>query len=128
MNNGSLAIVSKVSQESIDRVREDRESILATCFNPEEKQELGDRHVRSTAGNLALKRAIAALFEERWGVLLKEKDIQITRSENGAPLLDLRRSRIRPVPDFDRRCLFLSLSHSRTMAYGLAVYQEPNHE
>lgn len=116
---------SIVTIEIIEHVRQHRDFICSTCFTPEEISELKQRHVRSTAGNLALKRAVLSLLSGKWGIVLQEQDVIISRLESGAPrLLDLKPGKYDAVSAVDFDFLFLSISHTKTKAYGLAVYQE----
>lgn len=117
-------VTSIIWTEEIDKVRQEREDILTRCFTPEERRELSRRHVRSTAGTLALKRAISALIQRRSAVGLVERDIVIARTEQGRPFLDDKSSTV--FSAMTTQHLFLSISHSRSRAYGLVVYQEPN--
>jgi phosphopantetheinyl transferase (holo-ACP synthase) len=107
---------------NIAEVERDWESLLTTCFQTEEQQELASRHVRSTAGRLALKRAISHLLYNR--IALAERDVLLGRLADGRPvLLSLGHpgnGPFFPVP----HNLFLSISHTKTTAYGLAVLQE----
>jgi phosphopantetheinyl transferase (holo-ACP synthase) len=98
----------------IDEVQRSREALLNTHFSPEERTELDTRHVRSTAGRLALKRAVLGLLPGR--SRLTEKDIAITRLPKNPPRLV---SKLYAPGN-----LFLSISHTKNTAYGLAVLQE----
>jgi phosphopantetheinyl transferase (holo-ACP synthase) len=122
MSSEIRPIRSVVIAINIAEVERDRESLLITCFQVEEQQELAARHVRSTAGRLALKRAITHLLYDR--ITLAEKDVLLGRLADGRPiLLSLGHPGNGPSP-FVPHNLFLSISHTRTTAYGLAVLQE----
>ena len=105
----------------IEEVRCNRDAFLDACFTDEERAELSARHIRSTAGRLALKRAVRQLVAGWKALVLTEKDIVLGRGPNGRPvLLSLGDRPTGLVPD----SLFLSISHTKSTAYGLAVLQE----
>jgi phosphopantetheinyl transferase (holo-ACP synthase) len=114
MNQRKQLIRSILVSIDIEEVQKDREALVNTHFSPEERVELADRHVRSTAGRLALKRAILGHLTDR--PTLTEKDIVISRLPNNPPLL----ISVLDLPG----SLFLSISHTRNTALGLAVLQE----
>ena len=114
MNQHKRLIRSILVSIDIEEVQRDRDALLDTHFSPEERTELATRHVRSTAGRLALKRAVLGLLSDR--PILTEKDIVLKRLPNNPPLLV-------SVLDLPGN-LFLSISHTRNTAHGLAVLQE----
>lgn len=103
----------------IDQVAGRRDEYLADCFSQEERRYLCRRHIRSTAGWLALKKAIAELGGKGSDEVDFKEDIILQCLENGRP-------RVRQAfSDWHHtQELFVSISHSRTMAYGLASVQE----
>jgi hypothetical protein len=114
MNHRKRLIRSLLVSIDIEEVRQDRDALLEAHFSPEERSELAARHIRSTAGKLALKRAVLSLLPDGPG--LTEKDIIIKRLPNSPPLLV---SVLDPPGN-----LFLSISHTGNTAHGLAVLQE----
>jgi phosphopantetheinyl transferase (holo-ACP synthase) len=103
----------------LEEVHLNREALLHSCFTEDERIELSRRHVRSTAGRLALKRAVRQIVAV--GVSPSLRDIVLGRGPNGRPvLLSLGADPAGPLPDG----LFVSISHTRNTAYGLAVLQE----
>jgi phosphopantetheinyl transferase (holo-ACP synthase) len=114
MNQRKQLIRSILVSLDIEEVQRNRDALLDTHFSPEERAELAARHIRSTAGRLALKRAVLGLLPDR--PQLTEKDIVLKRLPNCPPLLV---SVLDPPGN-----LFLSISHTRNTAYGLAVLQE----
>jgi hypothetical protein len=116
MNQDSRSIKSVLVSIDIEEVRGNLDSLLDACFSTEEQMELGTRHIRSTAGRLALKRAVLHLLSDRKGRIPTEKDIVLGRLPNGRPVLV-------SMPDPPKN-LFLSISHTRSTAHGLAVFQE----
>jgi phosphopantetheinyl transferase (holo-ACP synthase) len=114
MNQRKQLIRSILVSIDIEEVQRNRDALLDTHFSPEERSELAARHIRSTAGRLALKRAVLGLLSDSPN--LTEKDIVINRLPNNSPLLV---SALNPPGN-----LFLSISHTRNTAHGLAVLQE----
>jgi len=107
----------------IDQVKNNRQTILDSSFNIAEREKLEKRHIRSTAGVLALKKALCTLTHQITGKVLNEKDFLISRSAAGAPILQSLPDQVRHL-SFQNKNVFLSISHSKQTAYGLAVYQE----
>lgn len=105
---------------SIEDVESEREGILRRCFSPEERAEVGDRRVQTTAGFFAAKRALVRLFERlgRAGAV-RESDFVLTHRDNGAPGIVAAPGD--PRPELDLR---VSISHTKRFAYGLAVAAE----
>jgi phosphopantetheinyl transferase (holo-ACP synthase) len=116
MNQQPRPIRSVLVSIDIEEMQGNRDSLLDACFSAEEQIELSTRHVRSTAGRLALKRAVLQLLSDRKDRVLIEKDIVLSRLPNGRPVLV-------SMPDPPGN-LFLSISHTRNTAHGLAVLQE----
>ena len=94
--------------------------LLETYFSPEERAELRPRHIRSTAGSLALKRAVLHLLSNGKDGILTEKDIVLSLRPKAGPVLLSLSDRSDVLPG----TLFLSISHTKSTAYGLAVLQE----
>lgn len=110
--------VSFLEVVSIAEVERDRAALTAAHFTPGEAAAVARRHVRTTAGMLALKRALAALYGEvTGGGSCRERDFVITNSAGGAPRLAAS-----PAGLATERVL-ISISHSKTWAYGLAVWR-----
>jgi phosphopantetheinyl transferase (holo-ACP synthase) len=114
MNRETRPIRSVLVSIDIEEVQQGRDSLLNSFFSTEEQRELHPRHIRSTAGRLALKRAVLHLLSDRPS--LTEKDIVLTRLPNGRPALE-------SALDIPKN-LFLSISHTKHTAHGLAVLQE----
>jgi phosphopantetheinyl transferase (holo-ACP synthase) len=95
--------------------------LLETYFSAGEQAELRNRHIRSTAGSLALKRAVAQLLSNGKDGILVERDIVLGCPRNDRPIL-------LSLPDRPSsslsNTLFLSISHTKSTAYGLAVLKE----
>lgn len=127
MGSDVQTVTSMVEMVDIDEVKNNRRAILDSCFNPEEQNELARRHVRSTAGVLALKQALCSLVYQMTGQALIKKDFLISRLATGRPVLKSMPAHL-SSSSFRYRNLFLSISHSRQTAYGLAVYQETSNE
>ncbi len=119
MKRATSTIVTVVTRLVIDEVEKVRDSIFETAFTTVERNFLAPRHIRSTAGWLALKKSIIQLAGENGRGSLSEKDIEITCLADGRPVIAGITS-----PAIQPGDLFVSISHTRTTAYGLAVLQE----
>jgi len=100
----------------INQARAAKEELLASFFTPSEAQELEQRHPQTTAGFLALKRALKGLLSHR-SQGCTEKDFVLSHGGDGAPIL-------LAGPGAARARICLSISHTQQRAYGLAVLQE----
>lgn len=119
----SNTLTSVVTTIPISEVEENCEHILSSFFNDGEKEELSTRHIRSTAGWLVLKQALCTLLQQMQVQQLSEKDFTLKRTTTGRPYIhDIN---IEPhEKNTLTEKLFVSISHTRTTAYGMAVYQE----
>jgi phosphopantetheinyl transferase (holo-ACP synthase) len=109
---------------AIATVAAERAELEAEHFSPRERDELAGRHVQSLAGRLALKRALCQLLApEQPGVALAPRDFVIMGSPTGAPVLGPLPATLRDVPEARRGRLFVSITHSKAQAVGLAVQQ-----
>ncbi len=95
-------------------------------FSRAEQEHYHTRTLQSAAGALAAKRAAVALFRELDpGACFAPRDFGLTHGRNGAP-------RVAKVPRCTlgssrevRARLSVSISHTRTHAYGVAAYCGP---
>ncbi len=109
---------------NIQEIQNNHRYVLDSSFSPEEQLELAKRHIRTTAGILALKKALCILILKATGHTVDQKELTITRLTSGKPSLGSWPTSL-SASNLQAEHLFLSISHSRTTAYGLAVYQEP---
>ncbi|MBI5017254.1 MAG: 4'-phosphopantetheinyl transferase superfamily protein [Deltaproteobacteria bacterium] len=101
----------------LDRAEQEREA-AARDLTAAEVAEVSPRRLQTLAGFLALKRALCGLFSGLPCVSRpREEEFELTHRPSGAPCLAR-------CPDHPPGRVFVSLSHSRTCAYGLAVFQE----
>ncbi|MFH1437326.1 MAG: hypothetical protein ABIJ56_16595 [Pseudomonadota bacterium] len=119
------AIHSYMEIVPIDYVKINRESIGERFFSPQENRLLSSRHVQTTAGFLALKKALVQCFRAlSGGVEYGEKDFVLAHGDKGGPKIE----KIPDVPGMDAKSLSAnphgSVSHTKTAACGLAVFQE----
>ncbi len=114
-------VYCSTAEVPLSRARESHDELLTRFFSPREASELAGRHPRSTAGRLAAKRALCQLFEElSMDPELREVDVVLGSDRQGAPRI-VELTSDAPIA---RERLALSISHTRTRALGLAVYQE----
>jgi phosphopantetheinyl transferase (holo-ACP synthase) len=98
----------------------------AAGLTAEETARLQGRHGRSVAGFVALKHALAALFSEVCaGAAAAPAEFVLDHDAKGAPIVVSlpRRLRERVEGAADGRVL-VSVSHTRGLACGLAVFEE----
>ncbi len=118
-------IVTYLEVVEIDPLRKRREEVLFSSFSKRERDEYAGRSMQSLAGAVALKRAVLCyLGDEAHSPALSERDIELGHSEKGAPRI-VTLSGLpakQAAKTIDR--LHISVSHTRTQAYGLVVVQE----
>lgn len=108
---------------AIDEVRGSIDSIHDLHFARAEAAELTSRHPRTTAGALAAKEALCELYEAfAPSRHFTSRDFILGHDESGAPVLH-------SGPALEGRCgsrqgPWISISHTRDQAYGLAVLDE----
>lgn len=106
----------------LEEVRPQLSEILSRDFNPSELETGRKRPVQSVAGRVALKRAICKLAAECYGLKeLVPRDITIRTTAEGAPFLFHIDSGNAASDQALVSDVFVSISHSRTTATGLAV-------
>ncbi len=108
-------VVSVLMNVSLDCLDSTGEKTLASWFRAGELSYLAKRHKRSTAGWLALKRAVAELLRQVEGRAVNVVEIELYIEDGGRP-------GIKEIHDWKGGLLKMavSISHSRTTAYGLA--------
>lgn len=115
-------ITTVISSMAIAEIEENLTHIHSEHFNDNEIEELSKRHVRSTAGWLVLKQALCRLAGELQLAQLTEKDFSLKRTQSGRPYIDDINVSSREKQELLEK-LFVSISHTRTTAYGMAVFQ-----
>jgi phosphopantetheinyl transferase (holo-ACP synthase) len=109
------SVIERVEIEETGRLWD---QIARDHFTPDEIDALAAKKVQTRAGYLALKKALVSLLSPPGkGPAFEERDFVITNNARGAP--ELFRSPVDPGGS-----LFVSISHTRTQAYGLAVLVE----
>jgi phosphopantetheinyl transferase (holo-ACP synthase) len=102
----------------LDEAERDRTTLAARHLTPEEAAEVAPRRLQTLAGFVAVKRALCSLFSRLPDTTApRATDFVLTHRPSGAPCLT--RSPAHPAGR-----TFVSLSHTHTCAYGLAVFQE----
>jgi len=109
--------LSRLETLAIADVDAERDAIVARDFSPAEIADLGRRRVQSLAGSLALKRALIALWGEAGFAPVAPREIEIAHRPSGAP-------HVAAMPPGLPGAL-VSIAHTRTWAYGLAVLPPP---
>jgi phosphopantetheinyl transferase (holo-ACP synthase) len=107
---------SRLETTAVAAVEAERGRIEERHFSAGEISDLGKRRVQSLAGFLALKRALAALWADAGHPAPAEpRDFELAHYPSGAP-------RLVAVPaGVALADVFVSISHTRQWAYGLAV-------
>ncbi len=115
-------LTTVISSLDIAEVEENLTYIHSTHFSENEVAELSKRHVRSTAGWLVLKQALCKLLKQLQLAQLTEKDLSLKRTQSGRPYI--KDINIAPAKRQElQEKLFVSISHTKTTAYGMAVFQ-----
>jgi phosphopantetheinyl transferase (holo-ACP synthase) len=110
---------------SIDDVRAHLDACLAQDFNEAEKRYRENRPLQSVAGCLALKRALCRAAVDCFGLYrIHERDFTIETPKNDAPRLARIDTEDTAVARAMQDAAFVSISHSRTTAAGLAVIRD----
>jgi phosphopantetheinyl transferase (holo-ACP synthase) len=113
-----LPVYSSLERVPIQEVEADWERIGHESFTEEEKTALDSKRAQTRAGFLAVKKALVALYSDRRERgPFREKEFVLSHNEKGAP--ELVRSQVA-----DGSTPFISISHTREQAYGIAVLQE----
>ena len=99
----------------VAEVEAGRGRIEAEHFSPAEIAALGSRRAQSVAGALALKRALARLLADTGGAPAAPRDFELGHHPSGAPLL------LAAPAGVALASVFVSISHTRQWAYGLAA-------
>lgn len=117
---GGGQLRSAIAVAAIDEVRSDRDRIMDLHFSPEEVVEVKGRHPRTTAGFLAVKEALCALYRDVVPAgRCEATDFTLSHDEQGRPVLVGA-----PGPIGAPRSTWISIAHTRELAYGLAVFHE----
>lgn len=115
-------LTTVITSIDIAEVEENLTHIHSINFSDNEVEELSKRHVRSTAGWLVLKQALCKLLEQTQIAQVTEKDFYLKRTQSGRPYIeDINITPTKKLELLER--LFISISHTKTTAYGLAVLQ-----
>jgi len=101
---------------AVATVEAGRALIVEEHFAPGEIADLGNRRVQSLAGFLALKRALVDLWAGAGTAA--PRDFELGHHESGAPRIVAAPAGV--VPE----STLISISHTRTWAYGLAAIRE----
>lgn len=115
-------ITTVIGSMSIAEIEANLTHIHSEYFNDNEIEELSKRHVRSTAGWLVLKQALCRLLGQLHLAQVTEKDFSLKRTQSGRPYIETINISSIAQQDLLER-IFVSISHTRTTAYGMAVYQ-----
>jgi phosphopantetheinyl transferase (holo-ACP synthase) len=117
-------VVSFVETISIADVEARCAELLACHFTRREQASLKTKPIRSVAGQLALKTAVCRLVDELLNAGSTEpRSIEVHRDENGAPNITKASTPNRGINEIIENELFVSISHSRDTAVGLAVLE-----
>lgn len=123
--NGSVPVHTSIVRVPVASARRARVRWLERYCSDAEARRLEQRPVQSLAGDIALKRALAGLFSILAdGRQFVERDFVVDRTREGAPRLAGFPSLRTPTKRDLRARLSVSITHTSTNAYGLAVYGE----
>lgn len=109
---------------TIDQVRQEQAQIELECFTPVELAQLAQRRIQSLAGSLVVKRALRTLHDlltPPASLPATERMFILNRAIHTPPVIlegwQVTGGRV-----------WVSLAHTRSHAYGLAVWQEDSKE
>lgn len=120
---------SVIEKVSILEFSENRERLIATNFSPNEIEELLSRPDNTGAGFLAVKRALLALFKSIDNKNpISEKSIRLSHEKSGAPCITSLPSLSAHGEEYSKKDFHISITHNRINAFGLAAFQEKNHD
>lgn len=123
MKNKSVTVTSFLEIVPLAGVKRARSGIMRRNFSPTETDRLKNVPLQSIAGMLALKKAVAKMAADVCGVRMSGKEFVLSNDKNGAPrLVALPAKSGVGMPD--KKDIRISISHSKTHAYGLAVLQQ----
>ena len=123
MKNNSVTVTSFLEIVSLAGVKRARSGIMRRSFSPKETGRLNNAPLQSIAGMFALKKALAKMAAAVCGVRMNGKEFVLSNDKNGAPrLVALPAKSGAGMPD--KKDIRISISHSKTHAYGLAVLQK----
>lgn len=122
MNGGAPYCITAVS---IAAVREQLADYLLEYFNPAERNLQQNEPVQSIAGRVALKRAVCALTQA-YGPegTVSPTSVVIDRDNQGAPRVINMPPSLATLLRSDRERLYVSISHSKTTAVGMAILSQ----
>lgn len=122
MKNKTVTVTSFLEIVPLAGVKRARSDIMRRNFSPKETNRLNNAPLQSIAGMLALKKALAKMTADVCGKRMNGKNIVLSIEKNGAPrLVALPAKSGAGMPD--KKDIRISISHSKTHAYGLAVFQ-----
>jgi len=109
---------------SIKSFKRNRKRFLHSFFTPGEIKHLKSRPLQSAAAFLALKRALVQLCKDAGAIKKpREKSFVITHAPDGAPII---KQPEKVIPDA-LSGVFISITHTRTHAFGLAAIEVKAH-
>jgi phosphopantetheinyl transferase (holo-ACP synthase) len=125
---GDISVLSFMEIVVMDEVTKNGPAVLLECFSDEEKEALSSRAAQTTAGFLALKRALVRMAARLTGrESLREKDFVLAHDEKGAPRILSMPGSAELDPASFLENLKVSITHTKKHACAVAVYQETIH-
>jgi phosphopantetheinyl transferase (holo-ACP synthase) len=107
-------------------VAEERERFAAEHCSAAEQAALGGRHVQSLAGAIALKAALVDLLSSLFpDVELSRRQVELGHEPDGAPEIRSLPVALPTLPDGTPAKLYISITHTKEHAIGLAVLELP---
>jgi phosphopantetheinyl transferase (holo-ACP synthase) len=95
--------------------------MLAEHFHPSEQERRRQQPVQSIAGRIALKTAVCGLAKKYFPTLcLSQRDVVIDTASDGAPVITDIFTEDEAAAALLKSAVFVSISHSRTRAAGMA--------
>ena len=120
---------SVIEKVTVREFKENRKTLLARHFVPSEIEELHTRSDKTASGLLAVKKALVLLCKNiSPQSSFTEQSFQLSHELNGAPCIiafPQISTGSKKIPNED---FYISITHNRSNAYGLAAFQEKGNE
>jgi holo-[acyl-carrier-protein] synthase len=120
MKNKTVSVTSFLEIVSLASVKRAKSDLVRRNFSPRKTEKLNSAPLQTIAGVIALKKALVKMITAVCGKRMSGKDIVLSHDKNGAPRL-IAMPEIAGVGMPDKKNIRISVSHTKTHAYGLAV-------
>ncbi len=121
------SIHSVIEKVSINDFKKNKDELMATHFSLQETEELQSRPDNTRAGFLAVKKALSSLCKSINSTdSISEISFQLSHESSGAPCITSLPAFCANGKEYTKKDFHISITHNRSNAFGIAVFQE-NH-